>query len=304
MTRLRRGLEAPLRLFNLLKDQLGLSQSALLLYDPLRLVFAPWAACGYDPTTLQRLRIPLGFNPDVNRLAAGETLRLSEEAELAQLRSFFSFREFSSLGQVLLVPFLHAGKPLALLVVTGQPGDPALDPSLYSSVAERAAELLYEARGRHLELLAQDPRYLEALRRDFLAPPGALPELVTRAARTASDAERALLAIRIDLRCAVEAVHHAAPDLDAFRLQEDIGAVVLATTSTVGTAARLGAHHLLALVHSMQPPDPELFLRHLQSVLRRYFPTLGELPDLGLKPEVRSWNGPPEQAEQVLDSFQ
>ncbi|MBN1836777.1 MAG: hypothetical protein JW820_13060, partial [Spirochaetales bacterium] len=304
VTRLRRGLEAPARLFTLLAEELGLTQAALLLYDPLRLVYAPWAACGFDPTTLQRLRIPLACSPSLNPLAAGETLFFSEEADLAQLRAFFSFREFSALRQVLLVPFVHAGKWIGILLVTRRSDRAPGDPQFYGDISERGAELLYEARERHLETLAQDERHLDAVRQELLARPGALPELVTRAAQTALEAQRAVLAVRLDMRGVAAALLRATPALDPFRLQEDVGAVVLALASSVGTAVRLGADHLLVLIHGMGTPDPELFLRHLESVLRHYFPTLGELEGLGLNPEVRSWNGPPEHAGQILDSFQ
>jgi hypothetical protein len=304
LTRLRRGLEAPAGLFSLLKEELGLTHSALLLYDPLRMVFAPWAACGYDPTTLQRLRIPLGYNDSFTRLASGETLRLSQETDLAQLRTLFSFRQFSSLDYAVLVPFVHAGKWVALLLITGQEASGAeRDPDLYAGIAERAAELLYEARERHLEALNHDERHLEAVRHELLARPDQLVQLVTRSAEAATEGDRPLLAIRLDLRGVFAAVLHAAPALDPFRLREDLAGVLLAVASSVGTATLLGSEHLLLLIHGIEPEDPELLLRHLEGVLRQYFPTLAELPELGLHPEIRSWNGPPEQAEQILESF-
>ena len=52
--------ELPSRLFTVLKDALGIARGALLLYDPLRMVYAPWASCGLDQTTLHRMRISLG----------------------------------------------------------------------------------------------------------------------------------------------------------------------------------------------------------------------------------------------------
>jgi len=304
LTRLRRGLEAPARLFSLLSEELGFTRAALLLYDPLRMVFAPWAACGYDPTTLQRLRIPLGYSDAFNTLAAGETLRLSQEGDLAQLRAFFSFREFSALRYALLVPFVHGSKWIAILLVTDQRADPLdNDPGLYRSIAERAAELLYEARERHLEALTKDPAHLDSVRQELLARRSALARLVVRCAVSSAANQLPLLAMRLDFREVFAAVLRSAPALDPFRLREDVYAVVLALVSSVGTAAQLDSEHLLVLIHGMEPSDPELLLRHLEGVLKRYFPTLAEHQELGLHPELRSWSGPPEQAEEILESF-
>ena len=109
--------------------------------------------------------------------------------------------------------------------------------------------------------------------------------------------------LRLDFREVFAAVLRSAPALDPFRLREDVYGIVLAVVSSVGTAAQLGSEHLLVLIHGMEPPDPQLLLRHLEGVLKRYFPTLAERQELGLHPELRSWSGPPEQAEEILESF-
>jgi hypothetical protein len=304
LTRLRRGFESPARLFDLLAEELGFSRAALLLYDPLRMVYAPWAGRGYDKTTVQRLRIPLGYNSTFDRLADGETLRLSEASELEQLRSFFSFREFSSLKHALLIPLMHVRKLIALLLITEQkPGPWGSDPTFYDSIAERSAELLYEARERHLEALTQDPSYLETFREELLVRPSALRDLILRRAAEAAANQTPLLAIRLTLQEVVGAVLKSVQGFESFRLREDISGIVMAIFSSVGTVARLDGDHLLVLVCTADPPDLETLTRHLESVLRYYYPSLAEHKNLGLQPEMRKWNGAADQADQILDSF-
>jgi hypothetical protein len=304
LTRARRGLEAPARLFQLLGDELGLRKAALLLYDPLRLVFAPWAACGYDQTTLQRLRIPMGYNGTFDRMAGGETLHFSEPSDLAQLRPLFSFREFSTLQHAVFVPFLHTRKWIAIFVSTEQSPAPwGSDPAFYATVAERAAELLYEARERHLEAVSHDGDFLESLRRELLVRPTGLRPLMRRSAEEAVANGKPFVVIRFDLRTALSVIHQAAPSFVPFRLGEDLCGMVLALFRSLGTAVRPDPDHLLLLLDQVQPTDQELLFRHLEGVLRFYFPSLADREDLGLAPQVRVWRGAPGEADQVLDSF-
>ena len=74
---LRGGVELRRAFSRCLTTLLGSAKGALLLYDPVRLVYAPWAVRGYDQTTLHRMRIPLGANNAWNAMANGLPLFLS-----------------------------------------------------------------------------------------------------------------------------------------------------------------------------------------------------------------------------------
>jgi len=305
LSRLRRGFEAPASLFELLEQELGLSKAALLLYDPLRMVFAPWASRGCDATSLRRLRIPPRYSPAVDRLAGGETLYLSEAEDLEELRGFFSFRAFSTMNQDVLLPLVHERRWIALLVITEQKATPVeSDPVLLRNVANRSAEFLYEARERHLEALNQDREHLEAQRRELLAPPSALPQLLRRCSEAATANGRTLLVIRLSFHELFARVRRTMPALDAFRLREDVFRLVSALFASLGVTAAGDSEHLLVLAHAIVPPDPQILVRHLESVLGRFFPSAADKQDLELHPEVRTWSGAPEQSGQIMDTFE
>ena len=120
--RLRRafdGVELPSRLFTSLKRNLSIVKGALLLYDPVRLEYAPWASCGFDETTLHRLRISLGANETFNALANGKPLSVTDQGLRNAFQTYFSSREFASVGAgVLLCPFIVDDTLAGVLLVT------------------------------------------------------------------------------------------------------------------------------------------------------------------------------------------
>ena len=86
------GVELPSQLFSLLIARLGIQKGALLLFDPLRMVYAPWASRGYDPTTTHRMRISLGASESWNALANGSPMLLTDPPALAAYQPYFSSR--------------------------------------------------------------------------------------------------------------------------------------------------------------------------------------------------------------------
>ena len=112
------GVELPSRLFTTLRKRLSLTKSALLLYDPMRLEYAPWASHGFDQTTLHRMRIPLGANETFNALANGDPLEVTNPAQRAAFQRFFSSREFSVLERIILCPYIFEDTLVGVLLIT------------------------------------------------------------------------------------------------------------------------------------------------------------------------------------------
>ena len=112
------GVELPSQLFSALTEQLSVEKGALLLFDPIRLVYAPWASLGYDQTTLHRMRIPLGANESFKALANGSPILVEDASTLGAYEQYFSAREFSSLSRILLTPFITAEKLVGVLLFT------------------------------------------------------------------------------------------------------------------------------------------------------------------------------------------
>jgi hypothetical protein len=213
---LRGGMELPSRLFGALTSLLGARKAAFLLYDPVRLVYAPWAFRGFDQTTLHRMRIPLGANEAWNALANGRPLILREPQPLSQFQPFFSSREFSSIEKLVLVPFIAEEKLVAVFLITSMDSPLATDDELVECLA-RAAE-------------AGAPRVQEARAARVAAAvsSGSRPEAVSpqdemsRFLETVGASRSAVLLVALSLEDFSRGVLLSHHDLDPFRLHEDL----------------------------------------------------------------------------------
>ncbi len=272
------GLESPGRFFSLVKDQLKLERAALLLYDPVRLVFAPWAVHGFDQTTRHRLRIPVRANDTMNRLASGKVHLLSDPEELRPFQQFFSFREFSTLSNLLLVPFIHESRFLGLLL-SAEADRAGLD--VFETLADRGARHFYAARERHLE----------GAKRGTPEQPESLPESVRTALQPCVEQGLSPLMIRIDTATLVETVRRQNPYIDSFRLNQDISRVVLSLFQPLGSVFQVDRERMLILVTNTPQPvqegDCELLLHHLKATLGRLLPELAEQERIDLAEQVR-----------------
>ena len=272
------GIEFPGELFSLVQEQLQLERAALLLYDPVRMAFAPWAAHGFDQTTKHRLRIPLGANDTMNRLASGKVQLLSGPESLQSFQQFFSFREFSNLSNLLLVPFIHESKFMGLLL-SAQPEQTDLE--LFETLADRAAGYLYSARERHLE----------GTKRAIPQQPESLREAARAALQPSLDKGFSPLMIRINTATLVESVQERNPHIDLFRLNQDISRVVLSLFQSLGSVFQVDRERILILVtnnaNPLQEGDGELLLYHLKATLGRLLPELAGQEQIDLDEQVR-----------------
>ena len=212
---LRAGMELPSRMFTALTTLLGARKAAFLLYDPVRLVYAPWAVRGYDQTTLRRMRIPLGANEAWNALANGRPLILAAPA-LTQFQQFFSSREFSAMSRIVLVPFIADDTLIGVFLLTDLESPLTTDEELVECLA-RASE-------------AGAPRVQEARAARVAAAvaSGTRPEAVSTGDETskfldAIESSRSpLLLAALSLEEFTRGVLLSHHDLEPFRLHEDL----------------------------------------------------------------------------------
>ncbi len=275
---LENGIEAPGRFFALVKEQLKLKRAALLLYDPVRMVFAPWAAHGFDETTNHHLRIPLGANEIMNRLAAGKVFLLSDPDVLRRFQQFFSLREFSTLEHLLLVPFIHENKFMGILLIAELEGElNQSDLSGFEILAVRTAGLFYQAREKHLE----------AAKRGIPEKPESLRESVRDALQSCMAAGAGPLMIGINTANIIEAVKVRNPYIDLFRLREDLARVILSLFQSLGPVFQIDRQRILILVTRTPERDADLLLYHLKKTLTRLLLELSDQEQIDLEERVR-----------------
>ena len=239
-----------------------MSKAALLLYDPLRLVFAPWAIVGFDQTTHHRLRIPLGYNQIFNRIANGDVMVVTTEEELGSFQRCFSSGDFAALDRIQFIPFIFNGKLIALLLVAETGIE--LPTEQWDQIITSAAPVLFRAREEKMERLKQE----------FVETADSIEEKAATLAKMALDRGHPFIIIRISLEAAVEKIIQDNPHLDPFRLKEDLANLVHTLLSDAGKVYSLDRYLIILFIYRLEEADTELLLHHIELSLRFYFKEL------------------------------
>jgi hypothetical protein len=245
------GVELPSRLFSIVSAKLGVRKGALLLYDALRLVYAPWASTGFDQTTMHRLRIPLGANESFNALANGDPLILND---VEGYQEYFSSREFSALARVLFAPFIASERLVGMLLLTDIAGAAEPDADMLECLREivRAGSPRVDAaRAKKLSAAGaaavQAPVSLEEQALTFLGPRGQSPAL--------------FLSLSVeDYAQRILAGHE---HLDPFRLHEDLHYFLGAFVADTGAAFAVRPGRFIVALRSIDVSDMDIFLHQL-----------------------------------------
>ncbi len=258
------SVELPSRVFGILKDSLGIRRGALLLYDPARMVYAPWASCGFDQTTLHRLRIALGSLPSFNSLAEGKAVTVEGGQELAGYQRFFSSREFASVERLVLAPFIAEGKLVgALLVADAAPpfDSSAALAACLDQVSDGASPAMRRARGQTMKGQAAAGPAAELPLQEQLAHLLAAPR----------PDGTGMLFFSVQTAGFERQVLDAHPYLDPFRLREDMGYFIGAFASDLGAAFALPGGGFLLGLRDQDSRAADLLAHQLGSFLSSLF---------------------------------
>jgi hypothetical protein len=287
------GVELPSLLFTMLRRRLSILKGAFLLYDPVRLEYAPWASHGFDQTTLHRMRIPSGANVIVTALAKGQSLELTEAGQKSGFQRFFSSREFSTLERILLTPFIVEESLAGVLLVAGirHPfADTAQLLSCLGRVSTEVAPLLQKARGFLL-------RWSQA---KVARPPVAPEEQVARLLVSPASGEKTFLFLSVGLDAYVKGIAAANEDMDPFRLREDIRSFLDAFLADLGVAVMLPGGALLVCLQAIRREDSDLFMHQLRSFLGQHF--FGNTSDIKAV-KSRTWPGDGTDVRELIAFF-
>jgi hypothetical protein len=263
----------PSRVFAILQEALSIVKGALLLYDPLRMVYAPWASAGYDTTTRRRLRIPLGAADSLNAAAGAEPLAVSGAEGLAPYQKYFSSREMGLISRIILAPFVAEDTlPAILLISEISPPLPSEESLLacLAIICRETAPTVYKAREeRRKEGLTPAAQSGE--------PRGIAEELPLILGSPVFSGRKALL-VSLTLKEYLDAMASADQYADPFRLEEELRILVGCFASDLGRVIQTGPGAFLLVLQDLERRDLDLLLHQLLSFLRRRF---GE-PDGGL----------------------
>lgn len=262
------GVELPSRMFGVLQESLGISRGALLLYDPVRMVYAPWASRGLDQTTLHRLRIPLGAVASFTALSNGSPVTVAQGPDLAQFQRYFSASEFASLAAIVLAPFIAEGKLVGALLVAEAAPPFDVRELLVSRLAEvcgTASPAVHRARRDALSAGAAGSGRPGVPLQQQLAP------LLASADASGSK----LLLLSVSLEAWTRGVLEAHPYLDPFRLGEDLRHFLAAFAADLGAVFPLPAGAYLLALKAVDRRSLDLVMHQLTSHLVSLFGTGG-----------------------------
>jgi hypothetical protein len=255
------GVELPSQLFSLLLARLGIQKVALLLFDPLRMVYAPWASRGYDPTTMHRMRISLGATESWNALANGAPLLLADPAALAPYQPYFSSREFSSLSRLILTPFIAEQKLIAVLLATDLvspfPGDNNLL-SCLSLVSQAGSNRVYAARAS---------RMADAGIAVAASPADEISRFITGLGSVSAR----ILLVSLSLEDFTHAIAAAHEHLDPFRLHEDLSYFLSSFLADLGRVMAVRQGRFIVGLPEFRQNDLDLFLHQMMIFLHGLF---------------------------------
>jgi hypothetical protein len=262
---LKSGVELPSRLFTALSSLLGIRKGAFLLYDAVRLVYAPWAQRGFDQTTRHRLRVPLGANEAWNALANGRPLLLGGAPTLAAFQPFFSAREFASVARLILVPFIAEDKLIAVLLITEMESPLATDDDLtecLARAAEAGAPRVQDARAARVAGQEPGGPHLDAA-----APRDDLARLLS----SLPGSHAAILLVSLSLEDLSREVLSAHEDLDPFRLHEDLQFFLGSFLADAGRALSVRPGRFTLALPDFDASAMDLFGHQLSLFLRGLF---------------------------------
>ena len=258
------GVELPAQLFTALADRLSIEKGALLLFDPIRLVYAPWASQGYDQTTLHRMRIPLGANESFKALASGSPVLVEDASTLGVYEQYFSAREFSSLSRILLAPFITAEKLIGVLLLTALKltfeGDAQLLLCL-KAIADAGSPRVQKAREKKLRR-TDSPAMQQG------APP---EDEIGRYISSFGSASTRILFLALSLEEYSRKIIAAHAHLDPFRLHEDLHYFLDSFVADLGLAIPIRQGLFCIALEGFDTADLDLFLHQLSSFLHGLF---------------------------------
>ena len=271
------GIETPAFLFSLIKEKLNIIKGAILLYDPVKMLFVPWASCGYDETTLHHLRIPLGFSESFNETAEGKTLILKSKTELAPYKNFFSNREFNLLSQLIIKPFIFKNKLHSILILSdiGKIEDSLSLKDILDDISYVFSEKIYNAREQKMQLLKKiEPEVLDSLEK-------AIDKHITYALEKNNKPALILISLNDFIR---QIAAETSNMIDLYRISEDIYKILRSLFYSMGSVFELEGGSYMVSIFKIKKPDFDMIFHQTSYVIRQFFVNVNkqqfESPDI------------------------
>ncbi|MDR1932987.1 MAG: hypothetical protein LBQ57_09240 [Spirochaetales bacterium] len=247
-----------------------MKKGALLLPENETGIFAPWSIAGFDKTTQRRMRIPPDLIYDAFRVTESKII-LANLQEFAGLAPCFSSREAALSERLALCLFTSAHRIIGVLIIAESPylllGDSFLRLFL-TVVTYLASPLLAHSRSARLHKrkdhgYVRKERFLISLKKYAQEIP----------------ANGALAFFTINAKTIVAKIRESHPDIDEYRVVQDITAVIATLLSGSPVFVSSNKKKILAVRQAGQI-DSALLIHQVSLMIRKLFPEADEIPDI------------------------
>ena len=287
-----RSIQFPAHYFTLLTDNLQFEKAALLLPDHDSGFYVPWAAAGFDTTTLHRMRVSTEDAQELlSRSPAGYVW---QGDDLARIAPYLSRRETTTIRQVLVFPIGNSEATDALLIVAASPylesGQEFLRVIL-AAIAEPSARAIAHNRSRVTRRLASAVVFK-------------LEDIETIADRITSRVDQPIIVAALEIGDAISQISTTNAHIDRFRVRRDILQIVASLFATTASTIDAGTQKALLLIHSDAVEDVELIAHHISASLHHLMPELLSPPALRVQHDTYPCKDVPlaSLARQILQS--
>jgi len=256
-------LEFPLRLFAAIQRFFTFEKAALFFYEEAEKTFMHWVACGFDETTMHRLRIPALFIerqfPDVHSCSSAPTAK-----DIQELKPYFSFREFSMLERVFFHVFRHNDETPAVFMAalnTDDDGTAESIASVFCRISDTCAKKLHALRQTILSLSGEPPT---ALKRDLALE---LEVFI----KEASLKNRKVSVVHIDLSKALAGMFTTLENADPLRFKQEITRIILSMMPEEASIVKTSSDKLVLLIAGRSKYDADILNLQFSQALSTFF---------------------------------
>ncbi len=266
--------DTPLHLFSFLKKQLGIEKGSLLLLDPEKKAYFPWAITGYDETTNHRLRIPYELLQSILVAEEEPVFILStvgNDTNQERIKTYFSLRESSMLERLLFLTLEINDEVFGLLIVSSAKSFSSEDELL---------NLLNENQRKLSNIISQS--------RATLLFPTAVYSLKEKdeAITTVSDSittlphnSTGLVLFVFDLNKIIKQIINNNEDADFLRVREDVLKILTPMISENGSIVTLDTLRLLIVIPKSRLHRNDLFAHQIASAIKGFFSLPSSAPN-------------------------
>ncbi len=263
------GLELPTLLFDIIRDALKIETGALLLWDSVGEVFAPWSSINFDKTTSHRLRISKELLENIQSGFTGPVI--IKKPDLDNFKPYFSMRIFDMTDKAALLPIYKEKNLLGIIIILDSDILPEnIILNTFNSFTSTISDLLFSSRFLNLN-------HFKSGR--IIAVEDIQHEIDSRIEQTLTRNDRLTLII-INLENILEFLKEKNKELDLFRVKNDILAILNSMVEGIGEVLNIDTTRALLFLSSKTSIKDKVLLNQISLSLQSFFQYKENFPPL------------------------